>query len=305
MTAATAAAGLGGRIERLKGSYIGRMLGQVRRDRLAMVGGGILVVFTIVAFIGPYIAPYDPTERLVGEDGQLLYLLPPSSEHLLGTTNVGRDIFSQLLVGAQAAFVIGGIATLAEVVIAVVLGLIAGYYKGWRDNVLMRAVDVAYTLPVEPVAIVLLVFLGQSVWTVILAIVLLSWRNATRVIRTQVLSVSERAFVKGARAMGASDRRILFRHIFPTILPIALIYLPVGFGNAIVAEASISFLGFGDPNITTWGLMLREVFDAGATQTAWWWIVAPGLCITAVVSSMFFLTRAFENVLNPRLAARR
>jgi len=294
----------GARIERFKGSYTAQILSQVVRDRLALVSLGILLFFTVIAVIGPFIAPYDPRDRLMDENGQLLVIASPSAEHLLGTTNVGRDIFSQLIVGTQAAFIIGGIAAIAEVAIAIVLGLVAGYYKGWRDNLLMRAVDVAYTLPVEPVAIVLLVFLGQSMWTVILAIVLLSWRNATRVLRTQVLSVSERAFVKGARVAGASDFRILFRHILPTILPIAIIYLPVGFGNAIVAEAAISFLGFGDPELTTWGLMLREVFDAGATQTAWWWIVAPGLCITVVVSSMFFLTRAFEDVLNPRLQKR-
>lgn len=277
----------------------------IKDDRLAALAAVILLAFVFVAIFGPWLAPYDPNERTAMPDGSLAYLQPPSSEHWLGTTNLGRDIFSQLVVGARAALIVGGLAALAEAVIGVLLGLIAGYFKGWVDNVIMRALDVAYSLPVEPVAIVLLVFLGQSLWTVVLAIVLLSWRSAARVIRAQVLSVSARSFVKGARAAGASDWRIIFRHILPNILPIGVVYLPVGFGTAIVAEASISFLGFGDPDVATWGKMLREVFDAGATGTAVWWVLAPGLAITIVVSSVFFVTRGFENILNPRLGARR
>lgn len=283
------------------GGVLAQTFAQVRDDRLAIVGLTVLGIFVFVAIFGPLLAPYDPTERLNGPDGRLAHLATPSINHLLGTTDVGRDIFSQLLVGARAALIVGGIAALAEAGIGVLLGLAAGYFRGASDSVIMRAVDVAYALPLEPVAIVLLVFLGQSLWTVILAIVLLSWRSAARVIRTQVLSVSERAFIKGSRAIGSSDSRIIFKGILPNILPIAVVYLPVGFGNAIVAEAGISFLGFGDPNITTWGQMLHDVFAAGATQGTWWWVLAPGACITAVVAAVFFVTRAFEDVLNPRL----
>jgi peptide/nickel transport system permease protein len=293
------------RASRAATSQFSSVLGQIKADPLAIAAGCVLLGFMVIAVIGPWIVPYDPTERTDGPDGGLAYLFPPSSEHLLGTTNLGRDIFSQLLVGARAALLVGGIAAVAEAVIGVLFGLVAGYYKGFVDNIVMRALDVAYALPIEPVAIVLLVFLGQSIWTVILAIVLLSWRAAARVIRAQVLSVSSRSFVKGARAVGASNPRIMFRHILPNVLPIAVVYLPVGFGNAIIAEAAISFLGFGDPNTTTWGQMLHEVFTAGATDTAWWWVLAPGLAITVVVASVFFVTRAFEDILNPRLSSKR
>ncbi|MEA2386700.1 MAG: peptide/nickel transport system permease protein, partial [Thermoleophilaceae bacterium] len=194
---------------------------QIKGDPVALAAALLLVGFVFIAVLGPWLAPYDPTERTQGPDGGLAYLNSPSSDHLLGTTNLGRDIFSQLVVGARAALLVGGIAAVAEVVIGVVLGLLAGYYKGRVDNLVMRALDVAYALPTEPVAIVLLVFMGQSIWTVILAIVLLSWRAAARVIRAQVLSVSSRSFVKGARAVGASNTRIMFRHILPTVMPIA------------------------------------------------------------------------------------
>lgn len=280
-----------------------RTLSQLYGDRLAMIGLGIIGLFVFIAIFGPLLAPYDPNVRLSGPDGSLAFLEPPSATYPLGTTDAGRDIFSQLLVGARAALIIGGIAALAECGIGVLLGLISGYYRGVADTVIMRAVDVAYALPLEPMAIVLLVFVGQSIWTIILAIVLLSWRSAARVIRTQVLSVSQRTFVHGAKAIGSSNSRILRKEILPNILPIAVVYLPVGFGNAVVAEASISFLGFGDPNIMTWGRMLHDVFTAGATQATWWWVLAPGVCITAVVASVFFVTRAFEDVLNPRLSA--
>jgi peptide/nickel transport system permease protein len=289
---------------RLGRSGFGTVLGRVNSDPLAIAAGVVLLVFLLIAVFGPLLAPYDPTERTRTGSGELAYLQQPSSEHLMGTTNLGRDIFSQLLVGARAALIVGGIAALAEAVIGVLLGLVAGYRKGIVDSIVMRSLDVAYALPVEPVAIVLLVFLGQSIWTIVLAIVLLSWRAAARVIRAQVLSVSARSFVKGAKAVGASDTRIMFRHILPNVLPIAVVYLPVGFGNAIIAEAAISFLGFGDPDTTTWGMMLHEVFTAGATETAWWWVLAPGLAITIVVAAVFFITRAFEDILNPRLSGR-
>jgi peptide/nickel transport system permease protein len=275
---------------------------QLKGDPLALAATAVLCVFVLVALFGPLIAPYDPTERTRSPDGGLAYLEPPSPEHRFGTTNLGRDVFSQVIVGARAALLVGGIAAIAEAFIGVLLGLVAGYFKGATDSVIMRMLDVAYALPIEPVAIVLLVFLGQNIWTVILAIVLLSWRAAARVIRAQVLSVSARSFVKGARAIGASNSRIMFRHILPNILPIAVVYLPVGFGSAVMAEAAISFLGFGDQDTITWGQMLHEVFTAGATDTAWWWVLAPGLAITIVVSAVFFVTRAFEDVLNPRLS---
>jgi peptide/nickel transport system permease protein len=285
--------------------WFGPLVREIKADRLAQVGVVILAVLTFFAITGTLLAPYDPTARLRGPDGALAILEPPSLDYLLGTTNVGRDIFSQLLAGARPALIVGGVATLIEAGIGVCLGLLSGYFKGGVDSVVMRIVDVAYSLPLEPVAIVMLVFLGQDLWTIILAIVLLGWRSPARVIRTQVLSVSERTFVKGARAVGASDRRIIVRHILPNILPIAAVYLPVGFGNAILAEASISFLGFGDPDTITWGGMLHDAFAAGATRSAWWWALAPGLAITIVVSAVFFVTRAFEGILNPRLAGAR
>jgi peptide/nickel transport system permease protein len=169
------------------------------------------------------------------------------------------------------------------------------------DDIIMRLVDIAYAMPFEPLAIVLLSFLPPSIWTIILVVSLLMWRAPTRVIRAQVLSLSQRPFVKAAKISGASHTRILFYHIAPHVLPLSLVYASSSFGWAILAEASVSFLGFGDPSAMSWGKMLHYAFMSGAVRVAWWWAIPPGLCITFVVASVFFISRAYEEIIIPKL----
>lgn len=275
----------------------------IRRDRLAPVGLVVIVLFGLIAVFGPWIAPHDPTEILTTPEGRVAFLHPPSRDFWFGTTNLGRDVFSQVVMGTRVALIVGLLAAVLVTIVGTLAGLIAGYYGGWADDVLMRAVDVAYAIPFEPFIIVLVGILRPSIWNVILAITLITWRSPARVVRAQVLSLVQRPYIKAARAAGAGHGRILARHIAPNILPLAFLYVAITAGWAITAEASISFLGFGDPRLISWGQILHTAFLTGSIRVAWWWVVPPGVCIMLVVLAIFFISRAYEQIANPRLRA--
>ncbi|MEK7879431.1 MAG: ABC transporter permease, partial [candidate division NC10 bacterium] len=281
--------------------FLSQQLQILRADPLALVGFIILACFVIVGIFAPHLTPFDPTEMLNRPDGSLAFLDPPSSRHWFGTTDLGRDVLSQVIMGTRVALIVGFLAALLVTVIGTLIGLFAGYFRGWVDDLLMRLVDLAYSIPFEPFAIVMVGLLRPSIWTVIIAISLLTWRAPARVIRAQVLSVTQRPFIKAARVAGASPLRIIFAHIAPNILPLTFVYMTIEFGIAIVAEASVSFLGFGDPHVESWGKTLHLAFLTGAIRKAWWWAIPPGLCITLIVLSVFFISRAWEEVINPRL----
>jgi peptide/nickel transport system permease protein len=276
-------------------------LAVIRRDRLASLGLVILCFFGLVALFAPWIAPHDPQEVLTTPQGRVAFLQPPSRDYWFGTTNLGRDVFSQVVLGTRVALLVGLLAALLVTTVGTAVGVLAGYYRGWVDDVLMRAVDVAYALPFEPFIIALVGILRPSIWNIILAITLIMWRSPARVIRAQVLSLVERPYVKAARAAGAGHLRILGRHITPNVLPLAFLYVAITAGWAITAEASISFLGFGDPRVVSWGQVLHTAFLTGSIRKAWWWVVPPGVCIMLLVLAIFFLSRAYEQLANPRL----
>ena len=169
------------------------------------------------------------------------------------------------------------------------------------DDLLMRFTDIVYGIPFLPFAMILVAILGPSIWNVIFAIVLISWRTTARVIRAEVLTLKERTFIQAARLTGASHARIIFRHLAPNILPLSLVYSSLAMGWAILTEASVSFLGYGDPFLISWGKILFDAYVAQAMNDAWWWVVPPGLAITLLVMSGFFVSRSLEEVLNPRL----
>lgn len=275
----------------------------IRRDRLAAVGLVILIFFALVAVFAPWIAPHDPTEVLTTSEGRVAFLHPPSREFLFGTTNLGRDVFSQVVLGTRVALIVGLLTAVLVTIVGTLAGLLAGYFGGWVDDVSMRAVDVAYALPFEPFIIALVGILRPSIWNVILGITLITWRSPARVVRAQVLSLVQRPYVKAARAAGAGHARILARHIAPNILPLAFLYVAITAGWAISAEASVSFLGFGDPRLISWGQILHTAFLTGSIRAAWWWAVPPGVCIMLVVLAIFFLSRAYEQIANPRWRA--
>jgi peptide/nickel transport system permease protein len=284
-------------------------LGRMRRylvlpthDPFALVGVAIYAVFILVALFAPWLATDDPLEILFLEGGKLARSVPPGAEHYLGTTNLGRDIFSQLVYGTQGALVVGLSAAVAVVSLGTVVGLVAGYFGGWIDNLLMRLADIALGIPFLPFVVVLAAFLEPSMWNVVLAIALLLWPNSGRVIRSQVLSLRERAFVEAAVVSGASSAKILFVHIAPNILPLTLLYGSIAVGWAILTEASVSFLGFGPSDTITWGYMLQDAYASQALSRGhYYWFVPPGVCIVLIVLAGFFITRGYEEIFFPKL----
>ncbi|GEM_PF-165807 len=241
------------------------------------------------------------TGYIYGVDPYVNELAPPSREHLFGTTHLGRDIWSQVIYGSRTALMVGIIAALMVNLLGFTVGLISGYYRGGVDSFLMRVVDIMYGMPLEPFAIVLVLIFGPGLWIIILAIGLLTWRTNARVIRSQVLSLVERPFIKAARISGASHLRIMLVHIAPNVLPLAFLQLAVAMGYAITAEATLSFLGLGPPRVYSWGTILHAARLSGAWRTAWWWIIPPGVFISATVVSVFLISRAVEVWTNPRL----
>jgi peptide/nickel transport system permease protein len=275
--------------------------GVLQHDRFAFVGISIYVVFFVVALAAPLIAPFDPLQTITSGD-ELMANRPPGLDFHLGTTNVGRDIFSQLIYGARPALTVGFTAAFFVALIGTVVGIVAGYYGGWIDAVLMRLADVAFGIPFLPLVIVLVAFLGASLWNIVLTMALLLWKDTARVVRAQVLSIRERGFVESARVLGASPLRLMLVHIAPNVLPLALLYGSLAIGWAILTEAAVSFLGFGDSTRISWGFMLQDAYISQALSNGQYnWFVPPGICIVLVVMAGYFISRGYEELLFPRL----
>jgi peptide/nickel transport system permease protein len=282
-----------------------RLLTMPLRDPFAFAGILIYVLFAVVAFSADQLAPIDPMEILFTKAGKVAANMPPSAEFLLGTTNLGRDIYAQLVNGTRSALAVGLSAAVIVATVGTVVGLMAGYFGGWVDALLMRVADMALSLPFLPFVIVLTGFLGAETSNIVLAVAVLLWPNSARVIRSQVLSLRERAYVEAARVTGASQWRIMFVHIAPNILPLSFVYAAIAIGWAIITEASVSFLGFGDPTNVSWGMMLQDAFSSQALSRGQYaWFVPPGVCIILIVVAGFFISRGYEEVFMPRLRGR-
>jgi peptide/nickel transport system permease protein len=273
-------------------------------ERLGQIGLAILLTFLLVGLFAPYIAPYDAQEKLRDDDGSLKRFEPPSAEHPFGTTRLGRDVLSQVLVGSRIALLVGFLGAFMSVFIGANIGLISGYFGGWIDDILMRITDIIYGVPFLPFVIVLVVILGPGLFNMILAIALVQWRSTARVIRSQVLTIKERPYIEAAQAAGGSDARVIYTHILPNVLPLVFLYGAFSVGWAVIAEASISFLGFGDPLSVSWGKMIFTAYTANAIRSAWWWVIPPGLAINLFVISGFLVGRTYEKVTNPELRER-
>ena len=273
-----------------------RMLLSDPFGRLAMV---IMGLFVVISIVGPTVAPYGPYETIIDNNGKIPRLQPPSLSYLLGTTNLGRDVFSAMLITVRPALAIGLVSAVLSTAIGAIIGLISGYYGGASDAILMRITDLAYAVPFLAFAMILITFVGPSINTIILAIALITWRTTARVIRAQVLVIREKPYIQAAQLAGISHRRIIIRHITPNVLPLCYAYVALTTSWAVVTEASISFLGYGDPAVMTWGKMLQMAYVTQSLQTAWWWGVPPALAITLLSLSALFIGRALEQISNP------
>ena len=273
----------------------------LKKDPYALTGVLIYLFFIIIAIFADLIAPNDPLRILFNSSG-LARNIDPGREFLLGTTSNGRDIFSQLVHGSRNALYVGLTAALAVAILGTIVGLISGYFGGWVDNLIMRLADIALGIPFLPFVIVLAAFLGPSSWNVVIAISILHWPNSGRVIRSQVLSLRERAYIESAKVSGCSNLRIIFVHIGPNILPLSFLYGSIAIGWAILTEASISFLGFGPSDVISWGYMLQDAYSSQALSLeAYFWFIPPGICIVLMVVAGFFISRGYEEILFPRI----
>lgn len=271
------------------------------RNKVAIVGLAVLLLVTFTAFFAPVLAPYHPQDNFYHEEGNPKTLEPPTTDHPLGTTHLAQDVLSQLIWGSRVSLFVGVMSGLVVLLVGTTVGLVAGYYKGWVDAVLMRFVDALYAIPAIPLVLVITMFVGSSVWNIIIAMALVLWRNMARLVRSETLSVSERPFVKAAKASGASDVRIMYIHIAPNLVPLMLVEVTFVMGAAILIEAGLSFLGLGAGDLMSWGTMLQLTFTTGAIRHAWWWVVPPGVAITALVVGFFYISRGIEDVTNPVL----
>jgi peptide/nickel transport system permease protein len=274
-----------------------------RRNVIGRIGLLLLAIFALMAaasFIPQWIDPmYHP---MTGVDPHISYSTGPSLRHWLGTDYIGRDIFSQLLAGARIAFMVGITSALMSILLGTTIGMVAGYAGKTADLLLMRLADMIMVMPTLLVVLILSALFGQlNIWVVVIVIALFRWPAVARVIRSQTLSLRHRPFIEAARVSGASHRRIIFRHILPNVMPLALLYMTFRVTSAIIIEAALAFLGFGDPGTVSWGMMLQWVWKTGHMFQAPYWLLPPGICISLITMAFYMTGRAMDDVLDPRL----
>lgn len=272
------------------------------KDPWARVGVAILVAFFLLGLLGPTLAPHHPIQDTrTDETGQVMRLSSPSVDAPLGTTSFGKDVLSQFLAGAQPTLIVGLFGGIGTGVIGFLVGLTSGYFGGRVDEVLMRFTDLTFALPLLPMALLVLTFVTPSIWLIAGVITAFLWKMPARVIRSEVLTIKERTFVRSARAAGAGHLRTMFFHVAPNVLAVGFLYTAYAVAWSIAVQASLAFLGFGDPTTTSWGRMLRQVFESGSIREAWWWVLPPAFAIAAVTTSVFLVGRALEELINPEL----
>lgn len=267
-------------------------------EHLGRAGLLLLGTVLVLVLLGPVAFPFHA--NAFGKSSASI-LQSPSSAHWLGTDELGRDILRQTLLGGRISLLVGVSATLIAIVLGAGLGLVSGYFAGWRDVTIMRVTDFFLVLPTLPLIVALAALFGQSVLVTSLVIGLTSWPQTARIVRSQVLSLRERPLVLRIRSLGATDARIIRAHILPNLLPLIFANLVLVLAGAVLAEASLSFLGLGDPVHVSWGTMLHFAFSSGAMGLgAWWYVLPPGLGIVALVMGFSLIGHSLERILSPQ-----
>jgi len=265
------------------------------RNRLAISGLALVLGLFAVALLARWLAPYDPDFIDLKQ-----VLMPPSPAHLLGTDTLGRDVLSRIIFGARISLLVGFVAVGIATLIGVLVGALAGYYGGALDQILMRLVDLMLCFPTIFLILAVIAVLGPSIWNIMAVIGLTGWMGVARLVRAEFLSLREREFVVAARALGASDARLIWRHLLPNALTPVMVSATLGVAGAILVESSLSFLGLGvQPPTPSWGNMLTMGKDN--IEIAWWLSVFPGLAILVTVMSYNLLGEGIREAIDPRL----
>ncbi len=267
---------------------------RLRHNRMALAGGLIVLVMFMMAAAASIIdadpAAIDVSQRL----------LPPSWQHPLGTDDLGRGVLVRMLYGARISLLVGFVAVGISCLIGIVCGALAGYYGGWIDAIIMRFVDIMLCFPTFFLILAVIAFLNPSIWNIMIVIGLTSWMGVARLVRAEFLSLRQRDFVLSAQALGASDRRLIFRHILPNAISPVLVSATLGVAGAILTESALSFLGIGvQPPTPSWGNML--IVGKQTLGSAWWLSVFPGLAILITVLGYNLLGEGIRDALDPRI----
>jgi peptide/nickel transport system permease protein len=275
---------------------------QFRAHRSGMIGLGILVFFIVVALAAPWLADSQGLD-VTKADGPVLG--GPSSHYLLGTDENGRSVLTLLIWGSRISLFVGLAATVISMVIGTLVGLVSGFFGGWVGRITFRLTEWFLVIPFLPLAIVLATVLGRSLFNIILVIGVTSWPGTALLIRSQTLSIKERAYIERAEAIGAGRWHQMGRHVLPNVMPMVFANTTLTVAIAILSETTLSFLGLGDPTRTSWGTLLDSAFEVGSITTgSWWYVIPPGVCVVLVVLAFTLVGQALEEVLNPRLRVR-
>lgn len=268
---------------------------QLRKNRLALAGGAVVLLLAAVALCAPLLAPYDPAAYDVKQ-----ILLAPGPQHWFGTDQLGRDVLSRMLYGARISMAVGFVSVGIAVLLGTLIGTLAGYYGGRVDELLMRFVDLMLNFPRLFLLLTLIALLRPSIWVIMAVIGFTGWMGLARLVRGEILSLREREFVQGARALGAADARIMVKHILPNALVPVLVSATLGVAGAILTESGLSFLGLGvQPPTPSWGNILID--GKANIEIAWWLSAFPGLAILATVLAYNLLGEGLRDALDPRL----
>lgn len=266
-----------------------------KRNRLAVLGGVIVLLLFLIALFSPLISPYDPNEI-----DRKHILEPPSMAHPLGTDDLGRDVLSRMIYGSQISLAVGFVAVGIATIVGIFFGAISGYYGGWIDRIIMRFVDIMLSIPTFFLILAVIAFVGPGIWNIMVVIGLTSWMGVARLVRAEFLSLKEREFVLAVKALGASNMRIIFNHIMPNSMAPVFVSAVLGIASAILVESVLSFLGIGvQPPAPSWGNILTLGKDN--IEIAWWLSVFPGIAILITVLAYNLVGEGLRDALDPRL----
>ncbi|MCK4533719.1 ABC transporter permease, partial [bacterium] len=255
----------------------------------------IILLLTLQACLAPFIAPYNPIQQNLSNR-----LSPPSCKHLLGTDELGRDVFSRIIYGTRISLSIGFVAVGVAVLVGTLLGLWAGFFGGWVDSLIMRLVDSMLCFPTFFLILMVVAFLSPNIFNIMLIIGLTSWPGLARMVRGECLSMREREFIQAAKLVGLKNNRIIFVHLLPNVLTPILVTATLGIGSAILTESALSFLGLGvQPPTPSWGNILTSGKDY--INTAWWLSFFPGVAILITVLAYNLLGEGLRDILDPKM----
>jgi len=272
----------------------------MNRQFIFWISVTVICLYIAIALAASWIAPQGPGS-ITGKP-----LEPPGGDHLLGTNDMGQDIFAQLVFGARITLLFGFCAAILSVLISTCVGIVIGYFGGIIDEIVSRAIDIVMPIPIFPLLIVLTSFFSPGIIQISILMGILGSIHGIRIIRAQVLSISQSYFVEGARAIGGSDFHIMSRHILPNVMPLVMVRFVSSSQHLLVMGVGLSFIGLWDPTTVDWGTMIQNAYSSGGMALGlWWWILPPGIAVIGISLALAMIGYSFEEQFNPRVGVNR